>query len=74
LCKKYSEVNKALGATGVGHTSAKLQECPDMKKLLNKLTANFPWWEDLHGFWRTNPSYNTVFSTSNPGEDFTASA
>ncbi|KAI5990738.1 hypothetical protein EDD15DRAFT_2369449 [Pisolithus albus] len=33
-----------------------------------------PWWEDLHGFWRTNPSYNTVFSTADPGQDFAAEA
>ncbi|KAI6111637.1 hypothetical protein EDD16DRAFT_1521848 [Pisolithus croceorrhizus] len=74
LHKKYNEGNKTLGATGVGLTSAKLQEHPDMKKLLDKIIANFPWWEDLHGFWRTNPSYNMVFSTSNPGQDFAASA
>ncbi|KIK11402.1 hypothetical protein PISMIDRAFT_79306, partial [Pisolithus microcarpus 441] len=54
LCKKYNEANKTLGSTGVGLTSAELQECPDMKKLLDKIVANFPWWEDLHGFWRTN--------------------
>ncbi|KIK24427.1 hypothetical protein PISMIDRAFT_49114, partial [Pisolithus microcarpus 441] len=73
LHKKYNEANKTLGSTGAGLTSAKLQERPDMKKLLNKIVANFPWWEDLHSFWRTNPSYNTVFSTADPGQDFAAS-
>ncbi|KAI6102972.1 hypothetical protein F5141DRAFT_984089, partial [Pisolithus sp. B1] len=74
LHKKYNEANKTLGAMGVGLTSAELQECPDMKKLLDKIIANFPWWEELHGFWRTNPSYNMVFSTGDPGQDFAASA
>ncbi|KAI6046987.1 hypothetical protein EDC04DRAFT_2887430 [Pisolithus marmoratus] len=72
LHEKYNKANKTLGATGVGLTSAKLQECPDTKKLLDKIIANFPWWEDLHGFWMTNPSYNMVFSTGNPGQDFAA--
>ncbi|KAI6126577.1 hypothetical protein F5141DRAFT_1247643 [Pisolithus sp. B1] len=64
LHKKYNEANKTLGATGVGLTSAELQEHPDMKKLLDKIIANFPWWEDLHGFWRTNPSYNMQGTTT----------
>ncbi|KAI6098476.1 hypothetical protein F5141DRAFT_1066836 [Pisolithus sp. B1] len=70
LCKKYNEANKTLGAMGAGLTSAKLEEHLDMK-LLDKIIANFPWWEELHSFWRTNPSYNMVFSTSDPGQDFT---
>ncbi|KAI6095851.1 hypothetical protein F5141DRAFT_1221350 [Pisolithus sp. B1] len=74
LHKKYNEANKTLGATGVGLTSAKLQEHADMKKLLDKIIANFPWWEDLHSFWRTYPSYNMVFSTGDPGQDFANSA
>ncbi|KIK18449.1 hypothetical protein PISMIDRAFT_109466, partial [Pisolithus microcarpus 441] len=74
LHKKYNEANKTLGSTGAGLTSAELQERPDMKKLLDKIVANFPWWEDLHGFWRTNPSYNMVFSTADPRQDFAASA
>ncbi|KAI6011486.1 hypothetical protein EDC04DRAFT_2497880, partial [Pisolithus marmoratus] len=69
LCKKYNEANKSLGSTGAGLTTVKLQECPEMKKLLDKIVAYFPWWEDLHGFWRINLSYNTVFSTADPGQD-----
>ncbi|KIK16305.1 hypothetical protein PISMIDRAFT_50363, partial [Pisolithus microcarpus 441] len=74
LCKKYNEANKTLGSTGMGLTVAELRENPEQKKLLDKITENFPWWEDLHGFWRNNPSYNTVFSTADPGQDFTAEA
>ena len=41
---------------------------------LDKLLAVFPWWADLHGWWRTNPAYNTAFSTADPGQDFSAEA
>ncbi|KAI6043147.1 hypothetical protein EDC04DRAFT_2891416 [Pisolithus marmoratus] len=74
LHKKYNEANKSLGTMGAGLTTAKLQERLEMKKLLDKIVTNFPWWEDLHGFWRTNPSYNRVFSTADPGQDFAVSA
>jgi hypothetical protein len=30
----------------------------------------FPWWPDLHSWWRTNPTYNTVFSTTNSGQNY----
>jgi hypothetical protein len=38
-----------------------------------KLEA-FPWWPDLHGWWRTNPAFNTAFSTADPGQDFASAA
>ncbi|KIK23312.1 hypothetical protein PISMIDRAFT_100570, partial [Pisolithus microcarpus 441] len=59
-------------STGAGLTIKELKDKPEMSTLVNKILANFLWWADLHGFWRTNPSYNTVFSTANPGQDFTA--
>ncbi|KAI6006967.1 hypothetical protein EDD15DRAFT_2113800, partial [Pisolithus albus] len=74
LRKNYNEANKTLGSTGAGLTAAELRENPEQKKLLDKITETFPWWEDLHGFWRNNPSYNTVFSTADPGQDFAAEA
>ncbi|KAI6001441.1 hypothetical protein EDD15DRAFT_2527414 [Pisolithus albus] len=74
LRRKYNEANKSLGSTGAGLTAEEIQDNPELKKLLNKILLNFPWWEDLHGFWRTNPSYNTVFSTGDPGQDFAAEA
>ncbi|KAI6004605.1 hypothetical protein EDD15DRAFT_2155263, partial [Pisolithus albus] len=74
LRKKYNNANKTLSSTGAGLTAIELRERPDMKGLLDKILDTFPWWEDLHGFWRTNPSYNTVFSTADPGQDFAAEA
>ncbi|KAI6094674.1 hypothetical protein F5141DRAFT_1069231 [Pisolithus sp. B1] len=72
LCKKYNKANKSLGSTRAGLTAEEIQDNLDLKKLLDKILLNFPWWEDLHGFWCTNPSYNTVFSTADPGQDFAA--
>ncbi|KIK17973.1 hypothetical protein PISMIDRAFT_110315, partial [Pisolithus microcarpus 441] len=74
LCKKYNEANKTLGSTGAGLTTVELRENPQLQKLLDKIHENFPWWEDLHGFWQNNPSYNMVFSTGNPGQDFVVEA
>lgn len=44
------------------------------KDILDQLLVTFPWWVDLHGWWRTNPAYNTSFSTADPGQDFAAEA
>lgn len=46
----------------------------DSKFILDQLLVAFPWWVDLHGWWRTNPTYNTSFSTADPGQDFAAEA
>ncbi|KAI6045462.1 hypothetical protein EDC04DRAFT_2598767 [Pisolithus marmoratus] len=61
-------------STGAGLTAEELKANLQMRKLLDKILENFPWWEDIHGFWRTNPSYNMVFSTADPGQDFAAEA
>ncbi|KAI6008005.1 hypothetical protein EDC04DRAFT_2582311, partial [Pisolithus marmoratus] len=73
LCKKYNKANKSLRSTGAGLTAAEIQENPNLKKLLGMSSAaSCP--TDLHGFWHTNPLYNTVFSTADPGQDFAAEA
>ncbi|KIK17992.1 hypothetical protein PISMIDRAFT_110269, partial [Pisolithus microcarpus 441] len=74
LRKKYNDANKTLSSSGAGLTAIELRERPEMKRLLDKILDTFPWWEDPHGFWRTNLSYNTVCSTGDPSQDFTAEA
>ncbi|KIJ57902.1 hypothetical protein HYDPIDRAFT_34688 [Hydnomerulius pinastri MD-312] len=74
LRKKYNAVNKELGRMGAGLSIEDLKRNPGMENLLKKLTETFPWWEDLHGWWRTNPAYNTVFTMADPGQDFAAMA
>ena len=34
----------------------------------------FPWWERLHGFWRTLPNFNPFTVTSQPGQDMAMEA
>ncbi|KAG2136464.1 hypothetical protein DEU56DRAFT_756364 [Suillus clintonianus] len=62
LKKKYNEVNKSLKQSGAGMIFEDLQTDP------------FPWWPDLHGWWRNNPAYNTVSSSVDPGQDFESDA
>ncbi|KAG1826512.1 hypothetical protein EV424DRAFT_1319709, partial [Suillus variegatus] len=75
LRKKYNAVNKGLGQTGAGVKSVEeLDADPCTKNLVAQLLLQFPWWSDLHGWWRMNPSYNTAFSTADPGQDFASKA
>ncbi|KAJ8581510.1 hypothetical protein M405DRAFT_714694, partial [Rhizopogon salebrosus TDB-379] len=58
LRKKYNEFNGRLGQTGAGMSREELETANDkVKGLLDKLLQEFPWWTDLHGWWRTNPAY-----------------
>ncbi|KIK12668.1 hypothetical protein PISMIDRAFT_120460, partial [Pisolithus microcarpus 441] len=73
LRRKYNNANKTLGSGGAGLTAISLVSM-HTNASLDKILDTFPWWEDLHGFWRTNPSYNTVCSTANPSQDFATEA
>ncbi|KAG1801293.1 uncharacterized protein BJ212DRAFT_1223302, partial [Suillus subaureus] len=74
LKKKYNEVNKSLKQSGTGITFEDLQKDPEMKTLLDSHLVKFLWWPDLHGWWRTNPAYNTMSSSADPGQDFESNA
>ncbi|KAG2111579.1 uncharacterized protein F5147DRAFT_771729 [Suillus discolor] len=60
--------------TGAGLSFEELNENEKTRTLLDRLLQTFPWWVDLHGWWRTNPAYNTSFLTADPGQDFSAEA
>ncbi|KAG2107576.1 hypothetical protein BD769DRAFT_1392940 [Suillus cothurnatus] len=51
-----------------------LQKNPHTKTLIDLQLNKFPWWPDLHGWWRTNPAYNTVFSTADSGQNYESAA
>ncbi|KAG0693633.1 hypothetical protein DFH29DRAFT_881297 [Suillus ampliporus] len=68
LRKKYNEINLQLGQTGAGLSFEELNENEKTKTLLDHLLQMFLWW------WRTNPAYNTSFSTVDPGQDSAAEA
>ncbi|KAG2063601.1 hypothetical protein BDR04DRAFT_1033249, partial [Suillus decipiens] len=74
LRKKYNEINLQLGQTGAGLSFDELNANEKTRTLLDRLLQTFPWWVDLHGWWRTNPAYNTSYSTADPGQDFAAEA
>ncbi|KIK72205.1 hypothetical protein PAXRUDRAFT_97242, partial [Paxillus rubicundulus Ve08.2h10] len=69
--KKYNEINKELGQTGAGRTYEELVAEPHSQNIVGKA---FPWWQDLHGWWRTNPAYNTVHSMADGGQNHAAAA
>ncbi|KAG2337325.1 hypothetical protein BDR05DRAFT_1005139 [Suillus weaverae] len=68
------EFNKSLKQTGAGLTYDELQKNLQTKALIDSQLSKFPWWPDLHGWWRTNPAYNTVFSTADPGKNYESAA
>ncbi|KAG2068197.1 hypothetical protein BDR04DRAFT_990157, partial [Suillus decipiens] len=74
LKRKYNEFNKSLKQMGVGLTYNELKKNPQMKTLIELQLNKFPWWPDLHGWWRTNSAYNTVFSTADPGQNHESAA
>ncbi|KIK19895.1 hypothetical protein PISMIDRAFT_45160, partial [Pisolithus microcarpus 441] len=74
LCKKYNDANKTLSSSEASLTAKELKGNLQLNKLLDKILENLPWWEAVHGFWRTNPLNNMVFSTGDPGQDFATGA
>ncbi|KAG1739746.1 hypothetical protein EDB19DRAFT_1978151 [Suillus lakei] len=74
LKRKYNKFNKELKQSGAGKTYAELQEDPKMKSLINTKLEKFPWWPELHGWWRMNPAFNHAFSTADAGQDFASAA
>jgi hypothetical protein len=39
-----------------------------------QIKTDFPWFQDLHGWWKDNPVCNRTFSTAHPGQNFSAQA
>ncbi|KAI6096467.1 hypothetical protein F5141DRAFT_1220849 [Pisolithus sp. B1] len=74
LKMKYQKQNALLGQTGAGHMYEDLLSNDRTKNILAAITKDFPWWADLHGWWRTNPAYNNTFSAANVGQDFAVHA
>ncbi|KAG1866728.1 hypothetical protein F4604DRAFT_1928015 [Suillus subluteus] len=68
--RKYNEFNKFLKQTGARLTYNKLQKNPQIKTLIDSQLNKFPWWPDLHSWWRTNPTYNTIFLTADYGQNY----
>ncbi|KIJ05855.1 hypothetical protein PAXINDRAFT_35395, partial [Paxillus involutus ATCC 200175] len=74
LCKKYNEVNSKLGQTGAGMSYEDLVADPSKSNIIQKLVESFPWWPELHGWWRKNPAYNTAYCVADSGQNLAAEA
>ena len=42
--------------------------------LAGQINQDFPWFSVLHSWWRSNPTYNMVYSTADAHQDFAAQA
>ncbi|KAF8130520.1 hypothetical protein EV363DRAFT_1166836, partial [Boletus edulis] len=73
LCKKYTEQVKHLGQTGFGLTIEQLQMSA-YSSVVAQIVIDFPWFEDLHRWWKDNPVHNRSFSTAHPEQNFAAQA
>ncbi|KAG6377051.1 hypothetical protein JVT61DRAFT_1100 [Boletus reticuloceps] len=74
LRTRYNEQVKRLGQTGAGLTFDELLRADRTKGLISEIAHDFPWFSVLHGWWRSNPTYNVAFSTADPDQDFVAQA
>jgi hypothetical protein len=46
-----------------------------LKPSLGEIRDEWPWWDDLHSFWRELPNYNPIgVQSSEPGTDHAAEA
>jgi hypothetical protein len=75
LKKTYQTHVTSLGATGAGlDPSAVVAGSAEANKF-EEIRKSFPFWDDLHGFWRELPSYNPIgISSSYAGQNHASSA
>ncbi|KZP19662.1 hypothetical protein FIBSPDRAFT_699951, partial [Athelia psychrophila] len=66
---KYRDFNAAIGQTGAGLKYEDVEEDSELANLIGKLLQEFPYWKDLHGFWRTLPNFNLHTVSPEPGQD-----
>ncbi|KAJ6471178.1 hypothetical protein DFH09DRAFT_1220511 [Mycena vulgaris] len=60
LKREYKVHVGVLGATGAGLLPDQVTEGSNIASLLDAIRAKWPWWDDLHPFWRELPNYNPV--------------
>ncbi|KAJ7476798.1 hypothetical protein FB451DRAFT_1397032 [Mycena latifolia] len=75
LKKEYQKLLERLGATGAGLDPSQIQEGSKLSSLIEEIRQEWPWWDDLHAFWRELPNYNPVgVQSSEPGTDHASAA
>ncbi|KAJ7195660.1 hypothetical protein GGX14DRAFT_474648 [Mycena pura] len=75
LKKEYKGLVTTLGATGAGLERHQVLPGSKIASLLDDICSKWPWWDDLHAFWRELPNYNPVgVQSSEPGTDHASDA
>ncbi|KAJ7616876.1 hypothetical protein B0H17DRAFT_882543, partial [Mycena rosella] len=79
LKKEYQGHLERIGATGAGLDPSRIREGSELASIFgestNEIREDWPWWDDLHGFWRELPSYNPIgVQSSEPGTDHASAA
>ncbi|KAJ7642519.1 hypothetical protein B0H17DRAFT_836452, partial [Mycena rosella] len=76
LKSTYKEFNAELGQTGAGLEDSDITLNSDIYNKIDELKEKFnlPYWDRLHGFWRTLPNFNPTVVDSEPGLDVAAEA
>ncbi|KAI5999782.1 hypothetical protein F5J12DRAFT_895030 [Pisolithus orientalis] len=63
-----------LRQTGAGWTYDDLASNTSTKNIIDGIQKEFLWWGDLHGWWHTNPAYNSMWSGADSGQNFATHA
>ncbi|KAF8200151.1 hypothetical protein BJ912DRAFT_948114 [Pholiota molesta] len=75
LKSEYSKHLKELGSTGAGLSPEDVTPGSELANLVDRICSTWPWWKELHSFWRELPNYNPIsVTTSTPGLDHAAEA
>ncbi|KAJ7163659.1 hypothetical protein C8R46DRAFT_902539, partial [Mycena filopes] len=76
LKSTYKEFNTELGQTGAGLDYDQIDVGSDIYNKIDELNEKYklPYWERLHGFWRTLPNFNPTVKMAEPGQDIAAEA
>ncbi|KAJ6573445.1 hypothetical protein DFH09DRAFT_851500, partial [Mycena vulgaris] len=75
LKKDYIGFLGQIGATGAGLDPDRVREGSQLASVFDEVREKFPWWDELHGFWRELPNYNPIsVQSSEPGVDHASAA
>ncbi|KAI5991082.1 hypothetical protein F5J12DRAFT_697973, partial [Pisolithus orientalis] len=69
LKNKYQKQIALLGQMGAGYTYEDLVDSSSTKNIIAMIEKEFPWWGKLHGWWCTNPAYNSTWSAADSRQE-----